>query len=133
VLSNWNDAAVLDRETGLVWERTPITETLPAASPADTSADYAAIDCMLRKVGGRYGWRLPTMQEFNSLVDDTQIPALPSGNPFVNTIGSFWSATASPSGFFYAMDFSFGVLRFRSSDEHLRVWCVRGGSGPGVQ
>src|SRR5262245_61970541 len=54
VLSNFNSEAVLDRETGLVWERAP-----------DTIArtwSVAAGRCASLKKGGRFGWRLPSVQ-----------------------------------------------------------------------
>src|SRR5512140_126433 len=51
VLSNLNNAAVLDRETGLVWERSPSAARVPVWADAVN-------DCYARIIGGRKGWRL---------------------------------------------------------------------------
>ena len=88
VLSNWNNAAVLDRETGLVWQRAP-------SFGKDFWSDAFSL-CIINDIAGRFGWRLPGIQELASLTDLTQTsPALPAGHPFqgigVNDI--FWSAT----------------------------------------
>src|SRR5215831_4870597 len=100
VLSNWVDsnfpsggAAVLDRETGLVWERSP-SATLFAW-------EIAQFHCNQLGVGNRLGWRLPTLQELTSLVDPTVAfpgPTLPAGHPFTNVQSTnlqfdYWSAT----------------------------------------
>ncbi len=78
VLASFQDQAVLDKETGLVWDREPSTLKFTYGS-----AERA---CYRRKVGGantRRGWRLPTMSELLSLTDETQIsPPLPNGHPF---------------------------------------------------
>src|SRR4029450_13632773 len=69
VLSNWNNEAVLDRETGLVWEQ----------SPSSTGVSWlgAHTSCLVLNKGGRKGWRIPTAQELVSLVDPTATnPAL---------------------------------------------------------
>jgi hypothetical protein len=54
-LANWGGQAVLDRETGLVWQIT-------LASEAETAVKAHQI-CQDSKVGNRGGWRLPTIQE----------------------------------------------------------------------
>ena len=54
VLSNFNSEAVLDRETGLVWHRSPgIAKFLSEASAI----------CKRSTTGNRFGWRLPTLNE----------------------------------------------------------------------
>src|SRR4030095_10506133 len=62
VLSNWNNEAVLDRETGLVWLRAPMGEAAWA---------QASENCVRAKTGGRGSWRLPTINELSSLFDPT--------------------------------------------------------------
>ena len=88
-------AGVLDLETGLVWERAPNT-LLPTQDWAP-----AMNLCTSRLAGGRYGWRLPTVVEFKSLIQDGQLaPALPAGHPFdVTGLESeiFWTATIDAS------------------------------------
>ena len=59
VLSNFSSAAVLDRETGLVWEQSP--------SPSPATWLFAQIICLFSVTGGREGWHLPTVQELTSL------------------------------------------------------------------
>ena len=69
-----NSEAVLDRETGLVWQRDGDT----------TSATWAEAvhDCYTEVIGGRWSWRLPTWPELMSLSSDTGDFTSPS--PFTN-------------------------------------------------
>ena len=135
VLSNMNSAAVLDRQTGLVWERSPSSSNLQFAD------GQAAAHCTNLSLGNRKGWRVPTLQEFASLVDadpaNTTIPKLPPGHPFqrVQLTAHYWAATlATPDGVFVWTEFLFdGTQSGEISIASFPVWCVRGGSGRGVQ
>jgi len=123
-----DDAAVLDKETGLVWEKSPDTTGRTWAD-----AVYYAYN---KNVGGRGGWRLPTVEELRSLIDPTQSsPALPSGHPFTNLLSSYiyWSSTSSSSATSnpgaWAVVLSDGHVGSSGKDAHFTVWCVRGGHG----
>ena len=92
VLSKFTNAAVFDKETGLVWEQSP--------NGVDTRTWLnAQIHCNQKTVGNRKGWRLPTIQELASLVEPGDPPGgpdLPPGHPFDNVQSSdYWSATTS--------------------------------------
>jgi hypothetical protein len=130
VLPGFNHAAVLDRETGLVWEQSPDTNTRTWVS--------AHIFCNDRAVGNRTrkGWRLPTVQEIASLVDATRFfPALPSNHPFGNVQSDFyWSATTlgADPGMAWGADFGGiveGGARYTTKTSARLVWCVRSGHG----
>jgi len=139
VLSNWIDAsrpsggaAVLDRETGLVWEQSPSTSTFPWSS---TSTTTAAQHCNRLTVGNRKGWRLPTIQELASLIDPTVPspgPTLPAGHPFSNVQQDvYWSATtgATSTGVAWYVNFFDGGVFNIDKSISLFAWCVRGGQG----
>jgi hypothetical protein len=84
-------SAVLDQETGIVWQRAP--NTAAALSFTD-----AAVRCATAEVGNRYGWRLPRFQELTTLFDDSGVnpnPSLPANHPFTLTtqVGYFWTFT----------------------------------------
>jgi len=136
VLSNWVDsnfpsggAAVLDRETGLVWERAPLTTILTWGGAVD--------HCFALNVGNRGGWRLPKAQELRSLMDPTvaSTPVLPAGHPFMNvqSIG-YWSATlsAQQAGWAWIANFAGGGGTGPESN-FAYVWCVRGGQAADSQ
>lgn len=123
-------AAVLDKETGLVWEQ----------SPNDLSImwEQACSHCYEIVVGGRRGWRLPTVEELASLVDITNSdPALPTGHPFNNVQSDwdddrYWSSTTKPNDSNYAMSVHLGsgTVGFGAKNWNTYYfWCVRGGHG----
>jgi hypothetical protein len=130
VLSNWNSEAVLDRETGLVWQRQPDAAKFPLAD--------AIVGCRQASTGDRLGWRLPMFDELNTLLDPTQTnpPALPAGHPFVGiTAEEFWTATKflglQTTNYTVLLQYVRGVTgSFGAHDRVtlLRYWCVRGGS-----
>lgn len=135
------DLAVLDKETGLVWERSP--------SAAGTAVSWATAGdlCIQKTLGDRLGWRLPTVAELLSLYDPTAVvpssqPRLPDGHPFTDVlVGSnrYWSATTwrANTDNAYAVHM-YGIANLgkvlKSSFTDLNTWCVRGGVGyDGVQ
>lgn len=135
VLANMSSAAVLDRETGLVWERAP--------SPDPVAYRAALVRCNeFVTIGNRLGWRLPTVQELATLIDPTQrSPALPPGHPFIDVQfdGYYFTVTADGRNtdnkwvvsFANEGDLSNGI---NGNQDQLRfVWCVRGGQGASPQ
>ena len=134
VLSNMGNNAVLDRETGLVWERSPYQ----FGGTWEAAQDH----CNALSVGNRKGWKLPTIQELGSLMDTSVPPTnLPSGHPFanVNVMSAYFSATnhhagpvfGSPS--VWALSFSNGGAVLAFKENTLGRWCVRGGQGVDLQ
>ncbi len=129
VLSQFNNEAVLDKETGLVWEKSPTASSNFRSSP---------VNCSWRLAGGRMGWRSPTIEELTSLIDPNKSsPALPQGHPFT-TIQSakYWSTTTRPDFADRGLvaDFSGGatgpdIVDSAFKTEQHYYWCVRGGQG----
>ncbi len=118
-------AAVLDLETGLVWDRGPDSNT--------TRMWTDAIDhCARRKVTGRLGWSLPMFEQLASLLDTSATRNnLPDGNPFFSGNGFFhWTATTDPSfpTLARAINFLDGSIDSASKKQNVGLaWCVRGG------
>ena len=128
-----DDQAVMDRETGLVWQRSPLP---------DTMTWYAAVGhCYTLANGSRRGWRLPGQAELSSLVDYEQSnPSLPPGHPFQDIqAGQYWSANTFP-GHNSSLDHAWlvdmnagGSGWYFSKTTSAYTWCVRGGHGIDVQ
>lgn len=126
VLSNWGGAAVLDRETGLVWEKTPNTAT---GTPAEANAR-----CINKVVGGRAGWKLPSIQDLRSLYEfDGTTLHLPVGHPFIVSPAYYWSSTKGSSALYWYIDLSNGDANLAPTFRPFQFWCVRGGAGVDVQ
>ena len=73
------NAAVLDKKTSLVWEKSPQTTS--------SRWSVARRTCVEKSVGGQTDWRLPSLEELASLVDYSIAPpslALPPGHPFLS-------------------------------------------------
>ena len=136
VLSEFGGAAVFDKETGLVWEKSP--GDTDGDGDVDTNDDLtwanARSHCANKNVGGRKGWRLPSFAELASLVDPNNPggdPDLPPGHPFLNVQSSlYWSATTSAvsTGTAWVVDFNDGNVGTNDKTTPQGfVWCVRGG------
>lgn len=119
VLEAFASEAVLDKETQLVWMRTPVF----ASSVNWHSAVHL---CLTSRRGEARGWRLPSYTELASLADRTG--RLLTGHPFESIpTDYFWSSTkASNSDVVYAR----ALLDDRSSGkektDRANVLCVRG-------
>jgi len=131
-LEDFFNDLVLDRETGLVWQRDAVNYT------ATVSWANAHTECMTTRYGGvlgyRLGWRLATFEELQSLVEHfVGPPPLPPGHPFiVNTDNFYWTATSSSATTAWAFRFD-GTVGTNSADppktNEYYYWCVRGGQG----
>jgi hypothetical protein len=129
LLAQMGDEAVLDKETGLVWQRSP--------SPASTF-DWGNSNalCIGTAIGGRRGWRLPSAWELMTLKDPAQSnPALPPNHPFQDVVTGtiYWTSTAAVADADSALALTFtsggqGIITTAKSNVGLR-WCVRGPGG----
>jgi hypothetical protein len=129
-----NGEAVLDKETCLVWEKSPVS--------GPRSWKNAPGFCYTVNVGGRKGWRLPTVEELASLIDPNAIgaPFLPSGHPFIGIKFddgpapqiNYWTATTDivdPDVTAWVVDFGAPFVTSDNKVDNNEIWCVRGGQG----
>ena len=136
VLEAFQGAAVLDKETGLVWQRSADRNRDGAVTDLDrVSWLNALFVCRGLEVGNRKGWRLPTIDELSTLTDpSTANPALPGGHPFEipsEPDQGFWSANTYVGSAALALAM-FPASGLNSQMEKFmlqHVLCVRGGSG----
>ena len=124
--------AVLDKETGLVWEQSPSSTRFRWNDISDFRL-RAAYHCDNLSVGNRKGWRLPTVQELASLIDPSVAepgPTLPAGNPFTNVqsdaFAPYWTATSfagNPEASAWNVYFHFGLADL--DDKRVAILSVR--------
>jgi len=122
--------AVLDKETGLLWERSPAIDRKALGS--------AVVYSTTRVVANRKGWRIPAMEELLSLVDPAAVnPTLPANNPFINVQLDYfyWSLTRGlpmPTDQNLVWGYDFGNADTSCivvSEATCYTWLVRGGFG----
>lgn len=124
--------AVMDSNTGLVWEQAP-----DATIPPTRSWNAATLYCLNKNVGGTKGWRLPSIPELASLIDPSVSepgPTLTPGHPFSTVAGAnYWSATASAStsssfgtANILVVSFQAGSVETIGKVSTAHAWCVRG-------
>jgi hypothetical protein len=91
------NGTVTDHLTGLVWLKNAGCFTPGDWSSALTAANQlAAGQCGLSDGSTPGQWRMPNINELESLVDSSQSnPALPAGAPFtaINQVNAYWSST----------------------------------------
>jgi hypothetical protein len=128
VLEAFNNAAVRDNETGLVWEQSPEAQRR-------SSLDARFYCAHIKKVGNRKGWRVPSLPELSTLLDTSKAvpgPFLPDGHPFgyVQLDDNYWSATGNADDPTQAWTVNFGNsnvnLNPKTYPLGFYVWCVRG-------
>jgi hypothetical protein len=118
--------AVLDKETGLVWAKAP--------DSVGRTWDEADVYCTTLNLGGRMGWRLPTVAELSSLIDKTnpKSPQLPAGQTMFQNIqfGGYWSSIPyadSPLYYAWSVLMSDGNVAINGKIYYSFVWPVRAG------
>lgn len=122
VLAAFANAAVLDKNTGLVWEQ----------APTATQKDWrqAREDCLERTVGGTKGWRLPSVVELNSVQDPSLAAPFVPATVFTGVLPlSYWSESSylGAPGFTWVVSFQVnGVAPVDPGRTDFQVWCVRG-------
>ncbi len=140
--ANPDGEAVRDNETCLVWERFP-DRTEGTGNDGYRPWAEAYNFCIRREVGGRKGWRLPSVVELTSLGDDGP-DVLPEAlllllPPYMHERSTHWTTTTSPFDTAEAYFVSFGVrghitrpgTDLKTEDEF--TWCVRGGPEQAAQ
>ena len=118
---NNGNGTVTDLATGLTWQREDDNVLRANDGPA------AAYCQGLTLAGG--GWRLPTIKELRSIVDDRVYSPAIDSETFPGTNSSrYWSATSDARPFSinaWCVYFNFGVVRNASKSDTGYVRCVR--------
>ena len=114
--------AVLDKQTGLVWEEAP------DATPR-TWTD-ATLYCANKTVGGTIGWRLPSMEQLKSVQNPSMTPPFVPESVFPDAQSTtYWSVSTTATA-------PIGVPFVHFVDDRVSggikpdifpAWCARGG------
>lgn len=113
---------IVDTQTHLIWQAVDSVTTHPWSD--------AASYCQNLTLGGSTGWRLPTLGELQTLVDDSRAdPAIdPAAFPSMPTDNlAFWtssSLTGFGTKYGWTVSFQEGIAAFSFWTDSLHVRCV---------
>ncbi len=119
---------ILDHLTGLLWQRTADL----TGGPVHWPEALAAVADLNRRSGDNESWRLPNINELESLVDcSAHEPALAAGHPFDALHDVYWSSTTS----FFEPDWAWALYLNkgacgvgRKAGALFHVWAVADGN-----
>jgi hypothetical protein len=116
--------AVIDHLTALCWSK----HADLAGGPVTWQRAFAAVERLNQSAKGKAGWRLPNINELESLVDcGMHSPALQSGHPFECIQESYWSSTTSifEPDWAWALYLTKGAIGVgQKRGPHFSVWAV---------
>jgi len=126
------DGTVTDNLTGLIWLRNAnLFGEVPWAQALINAKNLASGSSGLTDGSAAGDWRLPNVNEFQSLLDlkNSSGPAIDPEHPFINLQASnYWTSTsvavAPPLGWFVAL--AVGPPVFDLKMNSMRMWPVRG-------
>jgi len=106
---------VVDRLTSLCWRSSADL----TGRPSTWEEALKAAAELNQKQGGTSSWRLPNINELESLVDcSAHSPALPHGHPFRDVKEGYWSSTTS----MFEPDWAWAL--YLNKGAHFSVWTV---------
>lgn len=117
--------AMLDKNTGLVWEQAPSTP----AGGLGVTIFIATSYCASKNVGGAYGWRLPSVVELKSVQDPSLPPPFVPAGVFSVVQSTYWTSTrVSAQNVRWSVNFHTGEAAWSmtTATSEYNVWCVRG-------
>ena len=121
------EEVVLDRLTGLFWTRR--ADLAPGLTTWEEAFEVVK-NLNQRGWGGFSDWRLPNINELESLVDaEYHSPALPADHPFEGVQEFYWSSTTSYCDplWAWALYLTKGAVGIGlKHGPHFYVWAVRG-------
>jgi hypothetical protein len=133
-LFNSTYQAIQDVQTGLLWQRYPVTVSYTTALSFNDAATYCAT---LSLDGNATGWRVPSYKELLTLVDEAPHVEYENGglttkwidgNAFPGTAVDepYWTSSLYPlqSGYAYVVDFSTGIPVQAATGKQNYVRCV---------
>jgi hypothetical protein len=129
------DGTVLDNNTSIVWLKDAHITKRPLSRPAANQYIQKMNSGELPNFG-HTNWRLPSIEELESLVDSSQsYPALPPGHPYENVRNHFyWSSSVGTDivDYIWVLDLASGEKTFdyESYCNFKYVWPVRSGAMP---
>jgi len=111
---------VFDNDTGLEWQRVE-------AGPSYTPWSDGGTHCTGLSLAGS-GWRLPTIQELQTIVDEHRSAPAADSDAFPNTqTAAYWSSSlaAGDSSLAWNVDFYLGYVGRTNVGNKCHVRCVR--------
>lgn len=108
---------VHDRITGLGWQHAGPAETMTYAE--------ASTYCAQLGLAGSGNFRLPTVEELATIVDDTRIDPAIDTDSFGGTFNArYWTSTPGASGNHWRIHFGLGDMYDESDSSEFYVRCV---------
>ncbi|MBF0628701.1 MAG: DUF1566 domain-containing protein [Magnetococcales bacterium] len=127
------DGTIVDHLTSLVWMKNANCwdrQTWESGLNLIAGLNAGSQTCAGYTSGRHTDWRLPNVDELQSLLDFSRTTELPAGHPFVSVQNSYyWSSTtyAANSNNAWTVSFATGYVGTGAKPNISFIWPVRGG------